>query len=278
MSKREAPAGAGSWLSAHGRLWYDDRWYRLAWIVWPQAIGLLLFSLLWLHQPGQGFIPWARPIAETPKNPPVAAPVRPPIAPPLAEKPADVMAPCASGEFADRIAACTSLLASGNLKGSNVAQAYYHRGWAYHSTNQYQQAMGDYDRAISIAPAVPEFYNDRGVLWRELGNNERAMQDFDQAILLKPSYALSYTNRGIALRSLNRPDEALVALSRAIELDSRQWLAFQTRSFIYEDRSNSRGRPAAGRDRRFHQGHFDRPQIDLQLPPAGPRLLFPQPV
>jgi len=26
------------WLAAHGKLWYDDRWYRFAWIVWPQAL------------------------------------------------------------------------------------------------------------------------------------------------------------------------------------------------------------------------------------------------
>ena len=57
MSAKGGSAGPGSWLSAHGRLWYDDRWYRLAWIAWPQAIALFLFATLWLHQPGQGFIP-----------------------------------------------------------------------------------------------------------------------------------------------------------------------------------------------------------------------------
>ena len=63
-------ANAGSWLSAHGKLWYDDRWYRLAWIVWPQALGLLLVTL-WLYPPSaQGFIPWAKPVTEAPKNQP----------------------------------------------------------------------------------------------------------------------------------------------------------------------------------------------------------------
>jgi tetratricopeptide (TPR) repeat protein len=73
-----------------------------------------------------------------------------------------------------------------------------------------------------------------------LGNNDRAMQDFDQAILLKDDYALAYSNRGIALRNLNRPNEALVALSAAIERDPKQWSAYESRAFIYEDRSNWR--------------------------------------
>src|SRR5215470_4981817 len=89
-------ANTASWLSAHGRLWYDDPWYRLAWIVWPQALGLLLFVALWLNYPlAQSIIPWAKPIVETPKPPPVAAPVNDPpkqafVAPP-AQQPTDAL-------------------------------------------------------------------------------------------------------------------------------------------------------------------------------------------
>src|SRR5258707_6423121 len=134
MSANTANANAGSWLSAHGKLWYDDRWYRLAWIVWPQALGLLLVTL-WLFPPSTpGFIPWARPVTQTPQNPPAApvkqpdAPVQQQAAPPLAQPPLDMMASCRSGQPADRIAGCTAALASGNLKGGNIAEAYWHRG------------------------------------------------------------------------------------------------------------------------------------------------------
>jgi hypothetical protein len=59
----------GSWLAAHGKLWYDDPWYRTAWMVWPQAVGLLVFVSVWLFQPGvPGFIPWAKPFVETPRD------------------------------------------------------------------------------------------------------------------------------------------------------------------------------------------------------------------
>jgi TPR repeat protein len=35
------------WLSAHGKLWYDDKWYRIAWIVWPQALAALVVLWFW---------------------------------------------------------------------------------------------------------------------------------------------------------------------------------------------------------------------------------------
>jgi tetratricopeptide (TPR) repeat protein len=232
-------ANAGSWLSAHGKLWFDDRWYRLAWIVWPQALGLLLVTL-WLYPPSaQGFIPWAKPLTEAPKNQP-ATPVKEPAVPPLAQPPLDVMTPCKSGQPADIIAGCTALLASGNLKGSNIPDAYWWRGWGYYLSKQYQLAMSDYDRAITIAPGNAVYYNDRGIVWTALGNNERAMQDLDQAILLKPDLVDAYINRGIALNNLKRTNEALVAFSRAIELDGTRWLAYQNRAELNDQRSNWR--------------------------------------
>jgi tetratricopeptide (TPR) repeat protein len=230
-------ANTGSWRAAHGKLWYDDPWYRAAWIVWPQAVGLLLFVLLWLFQPGsQSFIPWAKPVVETPRSSPPPA-VKEPAAP---ARPVDVMASCKSGGYPERIQACTSLLASGNLKGSNIPDAYWQRGLAYSSTKQYQLAMSDYDRAIAISPSSSLFYNDRAVLWMDLGNNDRAMQDLDQAILLKPDYALAFLNRGIVLGNLKRPNEALAALSAAIERDPKMWWAYEHRAEIYESRSDWR--------------------------------------
>ena len=239
MSANSGNADTGSWLSAHGKLWYDDRWYRIAWIVWPQSVGLLLFVTLWLHPAGPGFISWGKPGVETPQNLPPAQ-AKQPVAPPLAPPPVDVLAPCKNGEYADIIQVCSSLLMSGSLKGTDIAYAYWHRGWAYYSTKQYQPAMSDYNRAIAMVSTLPEFYNERGLVWVELGNNERALQDYDQALLLKPDYAISLVNRGIALHNLKRSSEALAAVSKAIEIDPTQASAFENRAFIYEDNSNWR--------------------------------------
>src|SRR6516164_3718014 len=96
------------WLAAHGRLWYDDRWYRIAWIIWPQAAGLLIFVVLWLNYPAaQGIIPWARPVLEASKNPntivmpqPQVSPTPQPYIPQVqptqtpTPEPADALAPC----------------------------------------------------------------------------------------------------------------------------------------------------------------------------------------
>jgi hypothetical protein len=51
-----------NWLSAHGKLWYDDRYYRLAWVIWPQALALLLVLFFWAMPPSVKNAPWAKPV------------------------------------------------------------------------------------------------------------------------------------------------------------------------------------------------------------------------
>jgi Domain of unknown function (DUF4189) len=36
------------WVAAHGKLWYDDKWYRIGWVVWPQALAAVLVLWFWL--------------------------------------------------------------------------------------------------------------------------------------------------------------------------------------------------------------------------------------
>jgi tetratricopeptide (TPR) repeat protein len=241
-------ANTASWLSAHGRLWYDDPWYRLAWIVWPQALGLLLFVTLWLNYPlAQGLIPWAKPVVEAPKPAvPVAPTVNNPpkqefVQPPVQQQPTDALEPCKGNDHAQAIRDCTALLVSGNLKGNDIAYAYWHRGWQYQKANQYQASMADYNRAISMAPRIPEFFLDRGNLLIDLKNYDRALQDLDYAILLKPDYAAAYIDRGVALSNLKRQGDALASYNKAIEIEPTNFLAVQNRASIYEETHNWRG-------------------------------------
>jgi len=51
-----------SWLAAHGKLWYDDKWYRFAWIVWPQALAAVIVILFWATPSHNKTAEWAKPV------------------------------------------------------------------------------------------------------------------------------------------------------------------------------------------------------------------------
>jgi TPR repeat protein len=50
------------WLAAHGKLWYDDKWYRFAWILWPQAFAAVLVLWFWAMPSGSKMAQWAKPL------------------------------------------------------------------------------------------------------------------------------------------------------------------------------------------------------------------------
>lgn len=51
------------WIAAHGKLWYDDPWYRLAWIVWPQALAAFALLFFWIATPATTRnAQWAKPM------------------------------------------------------------------------------------------------------------------------------------------------------------------------------------------------------------------------
>jgi uncharacterized protein len=51
-----------TWLAAHGKLWYDDKWYRLAWIVFPQALAFLAVLWFWATPSTNRNAQWAKPV------------------------------------------------------------------------------------------------------------------------------------------------------------------------------------------------------------------------
>jgi uncharacterized protein len=54
-----------TWLASHGKLWYDDKWYRLAWIVFPQALAALAVLWFWAMPSTNPNAQWAKPIDPT---------------------------------------------------------------------------------------------------------------------------------------------------------------------------------------------------------------------
>ncbi|MDN3274887.1 tetratricopeptide repeat protein [Frankia sp. RB7] len=58
-----------SWLAAHGKLWYDDKRYRLAWVIWPQAFAVGLALWLWvMPSPSSKHAIWAKPVDVAERN------------------------------------------------------------------------------------------------------------------------------------------------------------------------------------------------------------------
>lgn len=94
----------------------------------------------------------------------------------------------------------------------------FREGNSLQALRRFAEAIGCYDRAISLKPDYMEAYRNRGNALSELGLWAEAIASYDDAIAVRPN-AASYTNRGNVLRKMQRTDEALQSYDHAISLD-----------------------------------------------------------
>jgi tetratricopeptide (TPR) repeat protein len=87
----------------------------------------------------------------------------------------------------------------------NLAAAYAARGTYYRTAQEHRLALADLDRSIQLAPSVDGFFQ-RGQVYVALGQYDQAIQDYDRAITQRRDAPYVYLARSIAKRALG--DEA----------------------------------------------------------------------
>jgi len=75
-------------------------------------------------------------------------------------------------------------------KDSNPTSAldWYNVGYSASDAGHYQEAISDFDKALSLKPDYAEAYNMLGFCSRKLGNVDQAYAFYDKALKLKPNF------------------------------------------------------------------------------------------
>ena len=134
-----------------------------------------------------------------------------------------------SGDVAIR--GCTVLINN----NPNDAVAYYNRGIEYEGKHDYDRAIADYSKCISIKPDYARAYNNRGTSFY-FGKDDvgHAIADFTKAIDLDSNYAPPLGNRGNVYRAIGANVLALKDLDAAIKLNPKSVPSFYHRGLVHE--------------------------------------------
>jgi tetratricopeptide (TPR) repeat protein len=104
----------------------------------------------------------------------------------------------------------------------NSAQAYLEQGNAKFKLGRKNEAITDYNCAITINFEFAEAYSNRGAAKSALGDKQGAINDFDHTIILNPKSADAYYNRGNAKCFLGDREGAIIDTSKAAKLFRQQ--------------------------------------------------------
>jgi tetratricopeptide (TPR) repeat protein len=119
------------------------------------------------------------------------------------------------------------------IQMTDPSAIYFYRGKAYEAKADYDSAIANFDKAITLNPNLPEAYNNRGIIYSIKGAYDFAIIDFNKAIELDPNDAAAYNNRGNAFADKGEIDRAIADYDKSIELDPNDVTANYNRAGTY---------------------------------------------
>jgi tetratricopeptide (TPR) repeat protein len=134
---------------------------------------------------------------------------------------AEEIGDCAQRLHLERaIAACTLLIEQGDREGcAKLDELYKSRADAYFASGDYERAIADLSKAITLNPKGAEGYVRRGIAYEKEGDHKDAIADFSAVIRLKPGYATAYTMRGGAYEVAGDKGKAIADFRAALAID-----------------------------------------------------------
>ena len=72
---------------------------------------------------------------------------------------------------------------------------YYSEATKKYESQNYEEAILDYTKAISIYPDYFEAYNDRGSAYNLIRKSNKAIADFKKALQINPNYGVAQKNK-----------------------------------------------------------------------------------
>jgi len=101
----------------------------------------------------------------------------------------------------------------------STAKEWKDKGNALVKEKKYKEALDCYTKSIEIDPNDPILYSNRSAMHLNLNEFDQALTDAEKAISLKPDYAKAYLRKGKALEGQQKFKEALDTYKLGLEKD-----------------------------------------------------------
>ncbi len=140
------------------------------------------------------------------------------------------------------ISLITLIYSSAAAYGQDSTAADYFKKGEYHLANaDYEIAVVQISKAISIDASDPNFFLQRGFCFNILKNHEEAISDFTSAINLAPDNKFAYLSRGSAKNKTGQFESAIADFNKVLDLDPNDQEAFNNRGFSKKELGDSSG-------------------------------------
>ena len=127
-------------------------------------------------------------------------------------------AAAAAGRLDEALSLFDKAIASGELRGQELAQAYNNRGNIHGLLKDPKRSMQDLNQALLLDPDYASAYYNRAITHQDLGDLEAAISDYSEVLRLIPESVTALFFRGVTYEKLGDRGSAVRDYRRAYEL------------------------------------------------------------
>ena len=121
-----------------------------------------------------------------------------------------------------------------SARSVNEAQGYTTRGQVLAKSGKTEEALAEFDRALTLDPYNAQALYGRGLIYQSEKQHQRAIEDFTAANGLTPQRTEPLLARATSYLALDKTKEAAADLDEAVQTDPNSAPAWATRGLIYE--------------------------------------------
>jgi tetratricopeptide (TPR) repeat protein len=125
---------------------------------------------------------------------------------------------------------------TGSISGQSVTDAQGHaaRGQTFAKSGKAEEALAEFDRALSLDPYNVQALYGRGLIYQAGNQHEQAIADFTSANGLNPQRIEPLMARATSYLAIDKAKEAASDLDEAVQADSSSAQAWTARGAAYE--------------------------------------------
>lgn len=101
----------------------------------------------------------------------------------------------------------------------DCANALYVRGMVKYDSQDFEDALPDFERAVELEPTDAANHERLGWTYFELGMFENSLTEFDAALKIDPNFEHAHYGRGLYWMAVQKPVKAIDDLSKAFQID-----------------------------------------------------------
>lgn len=128
---------------------------------------------------------------------------------------------------------CLLLFNAANAQRKN-ARAFYKAGLAYKSSNNFNEAISSFAKAVLVDARFDSAYVEMGNMYAANGNMDMGMYNFNKALAINPRYTDALIGMGKIYRDTKKNyDSAIIFYNAAEQLDKNNKETYYALAWIY---------------------------------------------